>query len=409
MNTALQILEERGFIQQCSNLEGLSARMDEGPVSFYVGIDPTGASLHIGHMLPAFALRHLTEAGHKGWFLIGGGTARIGDPSGKTDMRKMLSYEQLDTHSELVEKQLRRFVPSSNKNIFFENNKHWLANLNYIDFLRTIGSHFSVNKMLTFEAYKKRMETGLSFLEFNYQLLQSYDFLQLYEREGVELQIGGDDQWGNILAGTDLVRRIHRHEVFALTFPLITRADGKKMGKTEKGALFLDPQLCSPYDFFQYFRNVPDADVRTLLLLFTFLSVNEIDQILHGDINKAKERLAYEITLIIHGEKEAEKARAGAHAAFGGGADKDAMPSVTLPRSVFEEGIPAPDLFVRTGLAASKSEARRLIMQGGALVNTKKITEVSECITVESLDSAQEIVLKAGKKRFIRVVLARST
>ncbi|MBQ5876808.1 MAG: tyrosine--tRNA ligase, partial [Treponema sp.] len=293
MNVALETLKERGFFQQCTDLEGLSARMDAGPITFYVGCDPTGPSLHIGHMVPFFALRHLRNAGHIGIALIGGGTARIGDPSGKTEMRKMISYEQIDSNVEKIKAQLDRFIGFDDKTAFADNNKNWLADLNYIDFLRDIGSCFSVNKMLSFEAYKQRLEKGLSFIEFNYQLLQSFDFLKLHQRHNCVLQIGGDDQWGNITAGVDLIRRKlggttelnKEHEAFGLTFPLVTRSDGKKMGKTEKGAIFLDPEMTSVYDFFQYWRNVVDADVRKFFLLFTFLPVAEIDSICNGNIN----------------------------------------------------------------------------------------------------------------------------
>jgi tyrosyl-tRNA synthetase len=406
MNKALETLKERGFFQQCTDVEGLSRLMDAGPVSFYVGFDPTGSSLHIGHMLPAFALRHLREAGHRAIALVGGGTARIGDPSGKTEMRKMISYEQIDENSAAIGNQLDRFIGFDGKTAFAENNKNWLANLNYIDFLRDIGSHFSVNRMLTFEAYKKRMETGLSFVEFNYQLLQSYDFLQLNERHGVALQIGGDDQWGNIVAGIELVRRINGHEVYGLTFPLVTTSDGKKMGKTEKGALFLNPEVTKPYDFFQYWRNVTDADTRKFLLLFTFLPVAEIDELMKGNVNDAKERLAYEVTSLIHGKDEAEKARAGAKAAFGSGGDKSSMPTVELPRARFASGIGVIDLFFDAGLAASKSDARRLVEQGGAVVGETTITDVKAIIGESALDASGEVILRAGKKKFMRVIAA---
>lgn len=404
MNKALEILKERGFFQQCTDVEGLSRLMDSGPVSFYVGIDPTGPSVHIGHMLPVFALRHLVKEGHKGTVLLGGGTARIGDPSGKTEMRKMITYEQIDSNVASMTAQLSRFITFDNKTTFIDNNKNWLADLNYIEFLRDIGSHFSVNRMLTFEAYKKRMETGLTFVEFNYQLLQSYDFLKLNERHGCSLQIGGDDQWGNIVAGMELIRRINGNQVYGLTFPLVTTSDGKKMGKTEKGALFLDPTIVTPYDFFQYWRNVTDADVRKFMLLFTFLPVSEIDAILTGNINEAKERLAHEVTSLIHGKDEADKALSGAKAAFGGSGDKTSMPTVELPLARFESGIGVLDLFYEAGLAATKSEARRLVEQGGAVVCDHSIEDVKAIMGKDILDKDNEVILRAGKKKFVRVI-----
>ena len=404
MNKALQTLIDRGFFQQCTNVEALSALMDKGPVTFYIGTDPTGGSLHIGHLVPQFALRHLRDAGHIGIALLGGGTGRIGDPSGKTEMRKMLDYQQLDENVEKIKTQLDRFIGFDGKTAFSENNKNWLADLNYIDFLRDIGSCFSVNKMLSFEAYKIRMETGLSFLEFNYQLLQSYDFLMLHQKHHCYLQIGGDDQWGNIVAGVDLVRRKTGDEVFGLTFPLITRSDGKKMGKSEKGALFLNKDMTPVFDFFQYWRNVDDADVRRFMLLFTFLPIEEIDRICAGNINEAKERLAWEVTKEIHGKDEADTALAGAKAAFGGGGDKSAMPTVEMNRTVFEQGISIVDLYVQSGLCATKSDARRLIEQGGAIVAGESVTDFKAVITAAALDKTGELILRAGKKRFSRIV-----
>ena len=413
MNVALETLKERGFFQQCTDLEGLSARMDAGPITFYVGCDPTGPSLHIGHMVPFFALRHLRNAGHIGIALIGGGTARIGDPSGKTEMRKMISYEQIDSNVEKIKAQLDRFIGFDDKTAFADNNKNWLADLNYIDFLRDIGSCFSVNKMLSFEAYKQRLEKGLSFIEFNYQLLQSFDFLKLHQRHNCVLQIGGDDQWGNITAGVDLIRRKlggttelnKEHEAFGLTFPLVTRSDGKKMGKTEKGAIFLDPEMTSVYDFFQYWRNVVDADVRKFFLLFTFLPVAEIDSICNGNINEAKERLAYEVTMLIHGKDEADKALAGAKAAFSGQGDKSQMPSAEVDKSLVENGVGVIDFFAAANIGGSKSEIRRLIQQGGAAVTGNVVADVKQVITLNDADETGEFILRAGKKKFVRVVL----
>ena len=387
--------------------------MEEGPVTFYVGCDPTGTSLHIGHMVPFFAYRHMRDAGHKGLALIGGGTARIGDPSGKTELRKMLSYETLDANTAAISAQLDRFIGFDGDTARAVNNKDWLADLNYIDFLRDIGSHFSVNRMLTFEAYKTRLETGLSFIEFNYQLLQSYDFLELYRRYGCRLQIGGDDQWGNIVAGVELVRRIEGIEVFGMTFPLVTTADGNKMGKTEKGALFLDPTITSPYDFFQYWRNVQDADILRFLLMFTFLPVEECKALtaLGKNPNEAKERLAWEVTAVIHGRDEADKALAGAKAAFGGavGGDKSAMPQARLSRGKFEAGYNIVDLFCDAGLTPSKSEARRLVQQGGAFVasvggDLAAVADLAALVGAETINAEGELVLRAGKKRYCLVV-----
>ena len=413
MNSTLAELKARGFYSQCTDIDSLSSRMDSSPITFYVGCDPTGPSLHIGHMVPFFALRHLRSAGNVGIALIGGGTARIGDPSGKTEMRKMLSYEELDKNVARIEKQLDAFIGFDGKTAFSDNNKNWLADLNYIDFLRDIGSCFSVNKMLSFEAYKMRLERGLSFIEFNYQLLQSYDFLMLHKRHGCILQIGGDDQWGNITAGVDLIRRKLggttekniEHECFGLTFPLIMRADGQKMGKSEHGAVFLDASLTSVYDFFQYWRNVADADVRKFLLLFTFLSIEEIDKICGGNINEAKERLAYEATSVIHGKAEADKALSGAKAAFGGEGDKAHMPTAEIAKQAIEEGIGVVDLFAIAQPGTSKSDNRRLIEQGGAQVNGRVVKDVHALITMKEADADGEFILKAGKKRIIRVIV----
>ncbi|MCF7927547.1 MAG: tyrosine--tRNA ligase [Spirochaetales bacterium] len=411
---ALKVLAERGFLRQCSDIEALDRLLSEQSVSLYCGFDPTGPSLHVGHLIPLFAMAHMQRAGHRPIALVGGGTARIGDPSGKTEMRKMQSVETITANAERIGEQMTRFLNFSADQAVMRNNADWLADLNYIDFLRDIGRHFSVNRMLSFETYKMRLETGLSFIEFNYQLLQSYDFLVLFQREGARLQIGGDDQWGNIVAGADLIRRIEGGEAYGLTFPLVTRSDGKKMGKTEKGALYLDPEITSPYEFFQYWRNVADADVEKFLFLYTFLPAEEVRRLgaLEGSaINTAKETLAFELTRIIHGDEEAGKALKSARSAFGAGGGTggpaggmDAIPSLEISETEIAEGIGALDLFARTSLCSSRAEARRLIDQGGARVNDRKITDQSELIDSNEVQEG-EILLRAGKKRYFRILV----
>ncbi len=411
MGNGLEVLKERGFIKQCTDFDKLNELMSKEYISFYVGVDPTGKSLHVGHMVPLFAMAHLQRAGHRPLAVVGGGTALIGDPSGKTEMRKIQSVEQIQQNADSIKKQLGRIIDFSNNKALLLNNYEWLGNLNYIEFLRDIGRHFSVNRMLSFETYKMRLETGLSFIEFNYQLLQSYDFLVLNQRYDCKLQIGGDDQWGNIVAGVDLTRRVEGNDVYGLTFPLVTRADGKKMGKTEKGAVFLDPDMFSPYEYFQYWRNVADADVEKFLMLFTFLpaeEVKELGRLKDKEINRAKEILAYEQTKIIHGEEEAEKAKDAARSAFSVSGttvmDKSAIPSIELKRDELEKGINVMDLFSMTELCSSKSEARRLVSQGGASVNGKKITDINAAVDT-SYEDEGELLLKAGKKRYFRVIV----
>jgi len=416
MNAAIQTLIDRGFIKACTDYEGLSALMDEGPVTLYVGVDPTGSSLHIGHMVPFFAMHHLQKAGHNLTALVGCGTAMIGDPSGKSEMRKMLTIEQIMENSASIKDQIGTVIDFNPTEGMGEaamlNNADWLLDLNYITFLREIGRHFSVNRMLTFESYKQRLERGLSFVEFNYQLLQSYDFHILHQREGCRLQIGGDDQWGNIVAGIDLIRKLGGEQCYGLTFNLITRSDGHKMGKSEKGAVFLDPALYSPYDFYQYWRNVNDEDVVRFLKLFTFLPLEEIAQYEKDgvNINEAKERLAWEQTKIIHGQEEADKARSAAQALFGADAgitavEREGMPSLSIERSELEAGIGVLDLFSRTDLAKTNSEARRLVSGGGAWVGEQRIEDPKTIIDASFLDEAGEILLRAGKKRYFRITI----
>lgn len=414
---ALARLKERGFFAQCTDEERLAARLDEGPVTFYVGIDPTMDSMHIGHLVPIYALAHMAEFGHHGVAVVGGGTARIGDPSGKTEIRKILSIETIEANARAIGGQIERFLATRGATFSLVDNAEWLANLNYIEFLRDIGRHFSVNRMLAFETYKMRMETGLSFIEFNYQLMQSYDFLKLYQTRACALQIGGDDQWGNIVAGVDLIRRVEGPEAesFGLTFPLVTRSDGKKMGKSERGALFLDPERVSPYDFFQYWRNVSDADVEKVLRLFTFMPNDDVEALMGSvadntiTINDAKERVATEITSVVHGPEEAERARGAARALFSGGGSAEAMPGDDLPAADLDAGIGALDLFVRSGLCTSKGEARRLVGQGGARINDRKVTDVEATIDTgwvnRADDGSDELILRAGKKRYFRFVI----
>ena len=411
MNKALQVLSDRGFIKDCTNLDGLSDLMDKESVSFYCGTDPTGPSLHVGHIVPFFAMHHLQMYGHRPVALVGGGTGLIGDPSGKTEMRKILPIEEINRNAENIAKQLATVVdfsenpPEGYGKAVIANNADWLVDLNYISFLRDVGKYFSVNRMLTFEGVKQRLERGLSFIEFNYQLLQSYDYKMLNEKYGTRLQIGGADQWGNIVAGIDLIQRMGGEECFGLTFNLIMRADGKKMGKSEKGAVFLDRNLYSPYDFYQYWRNVADGDAIKFMKLFTFMDLDEIKEYEDPgrNINDAKARLAYEITKIIHGEEEAEKAKSAAQSLFQGGGSSEHLPTAEIDRSLIENGIGVLDLFTKAGLTPSNGEARRLVIQGGAEVNGEKVTDFRKVFSTDDLKDGA-FLLKSGKKKFMRVI-----
>lgn len=402
----LAALTGRGLIKQTTDPAALSRLLEREQVTFYLGIDPTGPSLHAGHLVGLLAMAHLQRAGHQPVLLIGGATARVGDPSDKDDMRPLLPVETVARNAELMQRQVGRIVDLSSTIVV--DNATWLADLGYLDFLREIGPRFSVNRMLSFETYRRRLETGLSFLEFNYLLLQAYDFLVLHRRHGCLLQIGGDDQWANILAGVDLIRRVERAEAHALTWPLVTTADGRKMGKTAEGALFLDPARVTPYRFYQYWINVPDNDVGTLLALLTLLpdaEVEELGRLRDQAVIAAKERLAMELTTLVHGADEAERARQASRALFAGsGGDSGAIPSSTLDAAEAEAGITLVELLVRGGLASSRSEARRLITQGGAYLNERQWADMDQPVVAADA-SRGELIVRAGKKRHHRFVI----
>ena len=407
MSDVLHTLRERGFVQQISDESGLAALLRKGPVSYYCGFDPTAPSLHVGSMIPLMALAHLARAGHRPIAVLGGGTALVGDPSGRTELRQMLTVETIKNNRDQIEPQVRRFLGAAGERALVLDNAEWLVPLNYLEFLRDIGRHFSVNRMLAAEAYRLRLEKGLSFIEFNYQLLQAYDYLVLYRRHGCVLQVGGDDQWGNILAGTDLVRRLHQAETYGLTFPLITTASGAKMGKTAAGAVWLSAERTSPFDFYQYFVNVDDRDVIRFLKLLTFLPLYEIQRFaaLEGaELRAAKQALAAAVTEVVHGKEEAEKAQKAARAAFGGAGTGDLVPTFPVTPAAVTAGLKIVDLLHAAGLAASKSVARRLVEQGGVKLGERKVTSVDDLIRPEEI-AAEGTLLHAGKKHLRRIVV----
>jgi tyrosyl-tRNA synthetase len=403
----VDILKGRGFVKQCTGEEEVRALFKEGRVTGYIGFDPTARSLHVGSLVPIMALMHLERAGHRPIAVVGGGTGLIGDPSGKTEQRQLLSKKELRENFDAIKKQLGIFLDFDGGAAIAIDNADWLESLNYIEFLRDIGRHFSVNRMLSFEAYKQRMEKGLSFLEFNYQLLQAYDFLMLFQRFGCQLQMGGDDQWGNMVAGTDLVRRVEGKEVYGLTFPLLQTASGAKMGKTAKGAVWLDAEMFSPYDYFQYWINTDDGDVEKFLGLFTFLPMDEVRRlgVLEGaEIRAAKEVLAYEATLICHGKQGADSARDGAKAAFSGQGRTENVPTTVVSRARLTEGLRLSELFVEVGLCTSKGQAAKLFKEGAGWVDDRKLKDHMESLSLNDL-AGGEALLRAGKKRRHRVVL----
>jgi len=405
MQNVYDTLAERGFLKQCSHPEELRELLGREKVTFYIGFDPTADSLHIGHYVALMTMAHMQRAGHRPIVLLGGGTAMIGDPSGKSDMRRMMTNEEIDHNASCFQKQMARLIDFSEGKAIVANNANWLRSLNYLSFMRDIGVHFSVNRMLTFECYKQRMERGLTFFELGYMLMQSYDFLVLNREYGCILQMGGDDQWSNMLGGVDLIRRKEQKPAYCLTTSLLTTSEGKKMGKTEKGALWLDKEKCSPYDFYQYWRNVDDADVEKCLSLLTFLPMEEIRAMCAqggAALNQAKVTLAYTLTAQVHGAEEADKAKQAAEALFGGGGDLSHMPTLALSQQQIDEtGLRITDLLVLGNLCKSKSDARRMIESGAVFAGDEKVTDVYAVLAEDKL--AEGIVLKKGKKGFVRV------
>lgn len=409
MEHILDILKERGFIAQMTYPEELYEQLKE-PTTFYVGFDPTADSLHIGHYIPIMAMAHMQRAGHRPIALMGGGTAMIGDPSGKTDMRKMMTVETIDSNVAHIKEQMSRFLDFSDGKAIIANNGDWLRHLNFIEFMRDIGSLFSVNKMLTAECYKARMATdnGLSFLEFTYMLMQSYDFLELFHRYGCRLQMGGNDQWSNMLGGADLIRRKDHEAAFACTFQLLLTHDGRKMGKTEAGALWLDPNKTTPFQFYQYWRNVDDKDVEKCLALLTFLPMDEVRRLgaLQGsEINEAKKVLAFEVTKLVHGEEEARKAAEAASALFAGGGSSANIPSFTVTEEQLATDARVVTLLTKSGLTKSNSEARKQIEAGAVLLGDAKVTDVNATVTRDMLGE-DGLMMRKGKKNYVRLVLS---
>lgn len=400
-------LKARGMIAQCTDEEKVRDLLNNGKIKFYIGFDPTADSLHVGHFVQIMVMSHMQRAGHTPIALFGGGTGMIGDPSGKTDMRKMLTKETISHNIDCFKQQMSRLIDFSDGKAIMVNNGDWLLNLNYIDFLREIGVHFSVNRMLSFECYKQRLERGLSFFELNYMLMQSYDFLRLNRDYDCIMELGGDDQWSNIIGGVELCRKCDNKEVYGLTFSLLLTSEGKKMGKTEGGAVWLDPAKTSPYDFFQYWRNVADADVIKCMKMLTFMPLEEIAkyEVLQGaELNAAKEKLAYEVTALIHGKDEADKALAAAKALFTGGVGGGNMPETAFTADdLTDGGINILDAMQKAGLIPSKGEGRRLITQGGVSVDDEKITDIAHIITAEQLSGG--VIVKKGKKTFHKLIL----
>ncbi|QCX34535.1 tyrosine--tRNA ligase [Caloramator sp. E03] len=403
--SVFDVLKERGYIAQLTHEDEIKELLEKERVTFYIGFDPTADSLHVGHFLQLMVMSHMQKAGHRPIALLGGGTAMVGDPTGKTDMRKMLSKETIDQNAECFKKQMQKFIDFSDDKAIMANNADWLLNLNYVEFLREIGVHFSVNRMLTAESVKQRLERGLTFLEFNYMLMQGYDFLELNRRYGCIMQLGGDDQWSNIIAGVELIRKKESKPAYGMTFTLLTTSEGKKMGKTEKGAVWLDPEKTSPYDFYQYWRNINDADVEKCLALLTFLPMDEVRRLgalKDKEINEAKKILAYEITKIVHGQEEAEKAKKAAEALFESGGNLENIPTSTIPKDFI--GSKLVDILLEASIVPSKGEAKRLIQQGGLYVNDEKITDI-DTIADDKMFKDGKILVRKGKKTYNQIVI----
>lgn len=403
MASVIDVLVERGYIEQFTHEEELRELLEKEKITFYIGFDPTADSLHVGSFIQMMVMAHMQRAGHRPIVLLGGGTAMIGDPSGKTDMRKMLTKEQIDYNASCYKKQFEKVIDFSDGKALMINNADWLLNLKYVDFLREVGVYFSVNKMLAAESVKQRLERGLTFLEFNYMLMQGYDFYELNQRYGCVLQFGGNDQWTNIISGVELIRKKIRKPAFGVTISLLTNSQGQKMGKTVAGALWLDPKKTSPYEFYQYFRNVDDADVEKCLALLTFLPMDEVRRLgaLKGaEANKAKKVLAFEVTKIIHGEEEALKAEAASEALFSGGGDIDSVPTIEVTKD--QIGVSIVDFLVGIGIMPSKSEARRLIQQGGLTLNLEKVEDINMKVTEENFVDGS-LLIRRGKKNYEKI------
>ncbi len=407
MKNVYDVLVERGYVEQATHEDEIRELLGKEPVTFYIGFDPTADSLHVGHFIQVMVMMHMQQAGHKPIALIGGGTAMVGDPSGRTDMRQMLTMEQIGINSASFKEQFSRFIDFGEGKAIMVNNADWLLDLNYVEFLRDIGRHFSVNRMLAADCFKNRLEKGLSFLEFNYMLMQSYDFLELYRRFNCKLQLGGNDQWSNIIYGVDLIRRADNASSYGLTFKLLVNSEGNKMGKTQSGAVWLDPSKTTPYEFYQYWRNVDDRDVKNCLSLLTFIPMDEVNRLsaMQGsDINHAKEVLAFEVTRLVHNEDEAEKARSAAKALFGGVGDSESIPSTEFDKSVIDKGIDIISLLSQTGLISTNSEGRRLIQQGGVYINDAPLTDFARVVTSADIINGK-ILIRKGKKVYHQVTV----